>query len=108
MQEVVADIVNNIIQDLINGGAQMNATAVELYCFRIENHKYLNVEHTALSKCLHQLHVLDVVHASCSKFLPILSNHGVPTYNDGGRCNGEKMLEIGLLSGHPDLAIGMI
>lgn len=86
-----------LIQDLVNGGIQINATA-----------DYQDIEHTALSKCLTQLEVTDVVLAPCSKFFPLLSDRGVSAHIDGGRIRGEGMLEIGLLSRNPDLAIGKI
>jgi hypothetical protein len=108
MQESTVDIVSNIIQDLINGGVQINATAVESGVLVLRDRKFPTVEHTALSKCLNQLQVTDIVLAPCSKFLPLLSNRGVSAYNDGGRFRGQGMLEIGLLSRNPDLAIGII
>jgi hypothetical protein len=107
MQESTADILYNIIQDLINGGVQINATAVKSGTFTIRDRKCLSIEHTALSKCNDQLQVTDIILAPCSKFLRLLSDRGVPAFNDGERFRDEGMLEIGLLSQNPVLAIGM-
>ncbi|KAF2798588.1 hypothetical protein K505DRAFT_333281 [Melanomma pulvis-pyrius CBS 109.77] len=63
MQEIVADIVNSIIQDLINGGVRTNATETQ-----IEAHftSYMmawakSAEHTAFSGCLRRLLSIEIV-----------------------------------------------